>query len=258
MVLLSMTSIKEKAAIFRFRKDKSIPDLPRHIALFMDGNGRWARRRGLPRSAGHRAGATAIKKLAEDCDAMGLEYMTAYAFSTENWKRSEEEINNIMDLIREFLDYTEEQFKNSNIKMRFIGRRDRLAEDIAQRFAETEKRTETKTGMTLVMAVDYGSRYELMNAARKLAEKCVSGKLDAQDISEDILESELYTADIPDPDLIIRSSGEKRMSNYLLWQASYSELWFSDVLWPDFRLGHLLKAVRDYNKRNRRFGGVKK
>jgi undecaprenyl diphosphate synthase len=223
----------------------------------MDGNGRWARRRGLPRSAGHRAGANAIKKLVEDCDSIGLEYMTAYTFSTENWKRSDEEIRNIMSLIREFLNYTEEQLRDSNVKVRFIGLRSRLDADIVELIERTEKSTEGKTGMTFILALDYGSRNEITEAAKAIAWKCAQGEMNPDAITEETFEKYLFTAGIPDPDLIIRSSGEKRMSNYLLWQASYSELWFSDVLWPDFRLKHLLKAVREYNSRNRRFGGVK-
>ena len=223
----------------------------------MDGNGRWARLRGLPRSAGHRAGANAIKKLVEDCDSIGLEYMTAYTFSTENWKRSDEEIRNIMSLIREFLNYTEEQLRDSNVKVRFIGLRSRLDPDIVELMERTEKSTEGKTGMTFILALDYGSRNEITEAAKAIARKCVQGEMNPDAITEETFAKYLFTAGIPDPDLIIRSSGEKRMSNYLLWQASYSELWFSDVLWPDFRLKHLLKAVREYNSRNRRFGGVK-
>ena len=223
----------------------------------MDGNGRWARLRGLPRSAGHRAGANAIKKLVEDCDSIGLEYMTAYTFSTENWKRSDEEIRNIMSLIREFLNYTEEQLRDSNVKVRFIGLRSRLDPDILELMERTEKSTEGKTGMTFILALDYGSRNEITEAAKAIARKCVQGEMNPDAITEETFAKYLFTAGIPDPDLIIRSSGEKRMSNYLLWQASYSELWFSDVLWPDFRLKHLLKAVREYNSRNRRFGGVK-
>lgn len=223
----------------------------------MDGNGRWAKRRGLPRSAGHRAGASAIKKLVEDCDEIGLKYLTAYAFSTENWKRPEKEIDNIMGLMREFLAYTEEQLRNSNVRVKFIGLRSRLADDVLESMENTEKRTADKTGLTFVIAIDYGSRCEITEAVKKIAKECADGVLQPEDIGENIISDNLFTAGIPDPDLIIRSSGEKRMSNYLLWQASYSELWFSDVLWPDFRLRHLLKAVKEYNHRNRRFGGVK-
>lgn len=243
--------------IIHIREFEKIPELPLHIALFMDGNGRWAKRRGLPRSAGHRAGAKTIKKLVEDCDRIGLKYMTAYAFSTENWQRSDDEISNIMVLIREFLDYTEDQFRDSNVRVKFIGLRNRLDEDIQLKMENTEKRTAGKTGLTFIVALDYGSRNEITEAVKKIAGKCQSGEMDAKDIDEETIAKNLFTAGIPDPDLIIRSSGEKRMSNYLLWQASYSELWFSNVLWPDFNLKQLLKAVREYNSRNRRFGGVK-
>jgi undecaprenyl diphosphate synthase len=235
-----------------------IPELPVHIALFMDGNGRWANRRGLPRSAGHRAGATAIKKLVEDCDAIGLKYLTAYAFSTENWKRPENEIKNLMNLIREFLDKTDDASRDSNVRIKFIGFRNRLSQDIVDKIEKTEERTKDKTGLTFVVALDYGARAEITDAARKLAEECVKGNISPEDITEEKISSCLFTSEIPDPDLIIRSSGEKRMSNYLLWQCSYSELWFSDVLWPDFKLKHLLHAVKDYNGRIRRFGGIRK
>ena len=236
---------------------RKIPELPVHIALFMDGNGRWAKRRGLPRSAGHKAGAKAIKKLVEDCDAIGLKYLTAYAFSTENWKRPADEVENLMNLIREFLDYTEEEFKDTNVRTKFIGFRNRLAPDIVEKIEKTEERTKDKNGLTFLVALDYGSRAEIINATKHIAQACIEGNMKPDDINEEIFESQLFTSNIPDPDLIIRSSGEKRMSNYLLWQSSYSELWFSDVLWPDFKLKHLLQAVKEYNNRSRRFGGVK-
>ncbi|MBN2558875.1 MAG: isoprenyl transferase [Clostridia bacterium] len=239
------------------RIKKEIPGLPVHIALFMDGNGRWARRRGLPRSAGHRAGATAIRKLVEDCDKIGLKYLTAYAFSTENWKRPDKEVENLMNLIREFLDDTGRELEKSNVRIRIIGLRNRLARDIIERIEETEKKTAGRTGLTFVIALDYGSRSEITEAARKIAAKCANGEMAPDEINEKLVSDNLFTAGIPEPDLIIRSSGEKRMSNFLLWQASYAELWFSDVLWPDFRIRHLLRAVEDYNKRNRRFGGVR-
>ncbi len=223
----------------------------------MDGNGRWAKRRGLPRSAGHRAGANTIKKLVEDCDKIGLKYLTAYTFSTENWKRSEKEINNIMVLIREFLAYTEEQLRDSNVRVKFIGLRNRLDKEIQKDMERTEASTVNKTGLTFIIALDYGSRNEITEAVKSISQKCIDGDIDVNSIDEDTIANHLFTAGIPDPDLLIRSSGEKRMSNYLLWQASYSELWFSDVLWPDFSLKHLLKAVREYNKRSRRFGGAK-
>ncbi|MFO7611081.1 MAG: isoprenyl transferase [Clostridia bacterium] len=234
-----------------------IPELPVHIALFMDGNGRWARRRGLPRSAGHRAGATAIRKLVEDCDRIGLKYLTAYAFSTENWKRPDKEVENLMNLIREFLDDTGRELEKSNVRIRIIGLRNRLAQDIIERIEETERKTAGRTGLTFVIALDYGGRSEITEAARTIAMKCINGEMTPDEINENTMSDNLFTTGIPEPDLIIRSSGEKRMSNFLLWQASYTELWFSDVLWPDFRIKHLLKAVEDYNKRNRRFGGVR-
>lgn len=223
----------------------------------MDGNGRWAKRRGLPRSAGHRAGANTIKKLVQDCDKIGLKYMTAYTFSTENWKRTDKEIRNIMVLIREFLAYTDKQLRDSNVRVKFIGLRNRLDKDILINMERTEAITAKKTGLTFILALDYGARNEITEAVKAISRKCVDGEINIKDINEQTVADHLFTVGIPDPDLMIRSSGEKRMSNYLLWQASYSELWFSDVLWPDFSLKHMLRAVREYNKRNRRFGGAK-
>ena len=255
--IIGYETIKGAVDIFLRKNENRIPELPEHIALFMDGNGRWARRRGLPRSAGHRAGANTIKKLVKDCDKIGLKYLTVYAFSTENWKRSEAEVANLMVLVREFLIYTEEELSDSNIRIKIIGMRDRLDADIVDLLEKAEARTADKKGLTFIIALDYGARMEITEAARQIAAKCLDGLIKPEDIDEKIFEEHLFTAGIPDPDLIIRSSGEKRMSNYLLWQASYSELWFSDVLWPDFNLGLLIKIVKEYNKRNRRFGGTK-
>lgn len=223
----------------------------------MDGNGRWAKKRGLPRSAGHRAGARTIQKLVEDCDKIGLRYLTAYAFSTENWKRSEKEVSNLMNLVREFLADTNNKLDKSNIRIKVIGLRNRLADDIIELIKETEEKSADKTGLTFIIALDYGARAEITEAVRNIATECVTGNMNPGDITEETVTRHLYTRGIPDPDLIIRSSGEKRMSNYLLWQASYSELCFLDVLWPDFNVNHILEAAKEYNIRNRRFGGVR-
>lgn len=236
---------------------RKLPELPLHIAVFMDGNGRWAARKGLPRSAGHKAGARTIRKLVQDCDSIGLQYLTAYAFSTENWRRPKEEVSDLMNLLREFLDYTDRELDESDIRIKVIGLRSRLEEDIVQRIEKAERKTRDKTGLTFVIALDYGARSEIAHAAREMAQKCARGEMEPGDICEETFSDHLFTAGIPDPDLIIRSSGDRRMSNFLLWQASYAELWFSNILWPDFRLRHLIKAVRDYNRRSRRYGGLK-
>ena len=237
-----------------FKKNKlEINKLPRHIAIIMDGNGRWAKKRGLPRSAGHRQGANVIQKLALQCDELGLKYLTVYAFSTENWLRPKNEVDSLMGLIREFLEDTEKKFEKENIRIKTIGRLDRLESDIVDGITRTVERHKNKTGLTFTMAIDYGSRDEIKSAIKKIIED----KVKVDDINEDLISNYLYTKDLPDPDLIIRPSGEQRLSNFLLWQASYSELWYSNILWPNFKLKNLIDAIKVYNNRDRRFGGTK-
>lgn len=225
--------------------------LPRHIAIVMDGNGRWAKKRGLPRSAGHAAGAKTFKTIARYCNKIGLEYLTVYAFSTENWKRPREEVDGIMNLLRDYL-RDAENFKDENIRVRFLGDRAPLAEDIKELMTKNERGSENATGLQLNIAVNYGGRDELVNAVKAL----VTEGFSADEINEALISDRLYTAGMPDPDFIIRPSGEYRTSNYLLWQSAYSEYWFSDILWPDFTPRHLEKAIDAYNHRSRRFGGV--
>ena len=225
--------------------------LPRHIAIIMDGNGRWAKKRKMPRSAGHIAGAKTFKDIARYCNKIGLEYLTVYAFSTENWKRPKEEVEGIMNLLRDYL-RDAENFKDENIRVRFIGNLEPLADDIKALIEKNEKGSENATGLNLNIAINYGGRDEIANAVKTIVE---SG-MDAKDITEDTISQNLYTKGMPDPDFIIRPSGEYRLSNYLIWQSAYAEYWFSDVLWPDFKPKHLEKAIDDYNHRNRRFGGV--
>jgi len=227
--------------------------LPKHIAIIMDGNGRWAKKRGLPRSAGHKQGANAIQKLAIECDKIGLEYLTVYVFSTENWSRPKKEIDSLMNLIREFVADTENLFSKKNICIKTIGRLDRLEYDIVNDINKTVENNKDKTGLTFTMAIDYGSRDEIINAVKNI----VKDKVDVKDINEKLISNYLYTKDLPDPDLIIRPSGEKRLSNFLMWQASYAELWYSNILWPDFNIKYLLEAIKEFNKRDRRYGGVK-
>lgn len=234
-----------------FKKTEKTRVLPTHIAIIMDGNGRWAKKRSLPRTAGHVAGAKTFKNIARYCNKIGLKYLTVYAFSTENWKRPQDEVKGIMNLLRDYLKDAE-NFKDENIKVNFIGDRTPLAEDIKELMKKNEEGSKNATGLTLNIAINYGGRDEITNAVKKI----VNSGIKAEDITEDLISQNLYTYDIPDPDFIIRPSGEYRLSNYLVWQSAYSEYWFSDILWPDFTPRHLEKAINDYNHRNRRFGGV--
>ena len=234
-----------------FKKKEQTRVLPTHIAIIMDGNGRWAKKRSLPRTAGHVAGAKTFKNIARYCNKIGLKYLTDYAFSTENWKRPRDEVKGIMNLLRDYLKDAE-NFKDENIKVNFIGDRTPLAEDIKELMKKNEEGSKNATGLTLNIAINYGGRDEITNAVKKI----VNSGVKAEDITEDLISQNLYTYDIPDPDFIIRPSGEYRLSNYLIWQSAYSEYWFSDILWPDFTPRHLEKAINDYNHRNRRFGGV--
>ena len=225
--------------------------MPQHIAIIMDGNGRWAKKRGLPRSAGHVAGAKTFKSIARYCNKIGLKYLTVYAFSTENWKRPADEVNGIMNLLRDYL-RDAENFKDENIRVRFIGDRAPLADDIKALMAKNEEDSKNATGLTLYIAINYGGRDEIVKAVQKIVASGVS----ASDVNEQLISNSLYTHDCPDPDFIIRPSGEYRLSNYLIWQSAYSEFWYSDVLWPDFTDKDLEKAIDDFSNRNRRFGGI--
>ncbi len=221
----------------------------------MDGNGRWAKKRNLPRMAGHVAGSKNFKTIARYCNKIGVKYLTVYAFSTENWKRPQDEIDNIMNLLRDYLKDVD-SFKNENIKLLFIGNREPLPDDIKELMLNAEESSKNATGLTVNLAINYGGRDEIVNAAKIVAQKFKSGEIDLDGITEDLLSENMYTGNQPDPDFIIRPSGEERLSNFLTWQSAYSEFWFSDVLWPDFRPKHLEMAIREYNHRNRRFGGV--
>ncbi len=225
--------------------------MPQHIAIIMDGNGRWAKKRGLPRSAGHVAGAKTFKSIARYCNKIGLKYLTVYAFSTENWKRPADEVNGIMNLLRDYL-RDAENFKDENIRVRFIGDRAPLADDIKALMEKNENDSKNATGLTLYIAINYGGRDEIVKAVQKIVASGVS----ASEVNEQLISNSLYTHDCPDPDFIIRPSGEYRLSNYLIWQSAYSEFWYSDVLWPDFTDKDLEKAIDDFSNRNRRFGGI--
>ncbi|MBR3593490.1 MAG: isoprenyl transferase [Clostridia bacterium] len=234
-----------------FRKAKPERILPQHVAIIMDGNGRWAKKRHLPRTAGHAAGSKTFKDIARYANKIGIKYMTVYAFSTENWKRPKEEVDNIMGILRQYLKDTD-QFKEENIKLQFIGGRDRLPEDIQELMAKAEDDSKDFTGMHLNIAVNYGGRDEIVTAVKKIIEAGTP----AEEVTDELISQNLYTAGQPDPDFIIRPSGEYRLSNYLIWQSAYAEFWFSDVLWPEFGPRHLEEALDSFSERNRRFGGV--
>ena len=230
--------------------------LPVHIAIIMDGNGRWAKKRGLPRSAGHSAGASTFKSIARYCNQIGIKYLTVYAFSTENWKRSKDEVDGIMNLLREYL-IDSANFKGENIRLKFIGDLGRLAPDILELIDKAEKDSQDATGLQVNIALNYGGRDELVHAVRDVSRDVLEGRLDIDKIDEQTVADRLYTADMPDPDLVIRPSGEYRLSNYLIWQTAYAEFWFTDVLWPDFSKKDLDEAIASFSKRDRRFGNAK-
>lgn len=230
-------------------------ELPKHIGLIMDGNGRWAKKRGLPRQAGHKKGADTFRKIVRYCNKIGIGYLTVYAFSTENWKRPEEEVSAIMNLLRQYLSDAK-NYKHENVQTQFIGDLSVLDKDIREKIAECEKESENFTGLHLNIAVNYGGRDELVHAARKIAQDVNSGMLSLENITEKTIDERLYTKGQPDVDLIIRPSGEYRLSNFLPWQSAYAEYIFMDILWPDFNEKHMDKALAEFAKRNRRFGGV--
>ena len=231
--------------------------IPKHVALILDGNGRWAKKRGLPRSMGHKEGCVTVEKTVEIAARMGVEYLTVYGFSTENWKRSSEEVGALMQLFRFYMVRLLKTAKANNVRVRMIGERSRFAQDIIDGINRLEEETKDNTGLTFVIAVNYGGRDEITRAVRRMGEACRLGNLDPQTITESTVASYLDTAGMPDPDLLIRTSGELRLSNYLLWQLAYSEIYITDCLWPDFDRAELVKAIEAYNKRDRRFGGVK-
>lgn len=231
--------------------------IPRHVALILDGNGRWAKKRGLPRTMGHKEGCKTVEKTVEIAARMGIEYLTVYGFSTENWKRSSEEVGALMQLFRYYMVRLLKIAKQNNVRVKMIGDRRRFDEDIIEGINRLERETKENTGLTFVIAVNYGARDEITRAVSRLAADCVQGRVKAEEITEDVLSSYLDTAGMPDPDLLIRTSGEIRLSNYLLWQLAYTEIYVTDCLWPDFNEEELERAVVQYNKRERRFGGVK-
>lgn len=228
----------------------------KHIAIIMDGNGRWAKQRLLPRVAGHKKGADAARATITVSPELGVEFLTLYAFSSENWQRPKEEVQELMGLLAYYLDKHVRELHENNVRIRFIGNREKLSADIQDKMQTTEQLTAANTGLQLQVALSYGGREELVNAARQLAEKVKSGEIKAEQIDEETLAAQLYTAGIPDPDLLIRTGGEQRISNYLLWQCAYAELYFTDTLWPDFDKKTLQAAIDDFAQRERRFGKI--
>ncbi len=227
---------------------------PRHVAIIMDGNGRWAKARGLPRSAGHKRGAERVRRTVEAARELGIAYLTLYAFSSENWKRPLGEVTDLMGLLRLYLRNEIAHLNKNGVRLRVIGDRGRLGRDIISLIDHAESATGGNTALTLNLALSYGGRHELVEAARLLAAEVAAGRMEPADIDEAAVAARLYTAGMPDPDLVIRTSGEKRISNFLLWQSAYAELVFLDVLWPEFGREHLEAAVQDFHRRERRYG----
>jgi len=240
-------------AVALMNEERSIP---RHIAIIMDGNGRWAKERGLPRREGHRAGAESVRECVEACKELGVEYLTLYAFSSENWNRPAAEVSALMALLERFLEEKAEELMKQNVRLTAIGHLDRLPERTRRKLDKAMQRTAGNTSLTLVLALSYGAREEIVEAARSLATDAAAGKLDPAKIDCAIFASRLYTAGLPDPDLLVRTSGEFRVSNFLLWQISYAEIILFKKFWPDFRQSDLFEAVQEYARRHRRFGGL--
>lgn len=234
-----------------------ILNIPEHVAIIMDGNGRWAKKRLMPRTYGHSEGAKAIERACENADELGIQYLTVYAFSTENWKRSVEEVSTIMNIFRKYLVDSIERSNRNNMRVRIIGKREGLPADIIEKMNRLEQATAKNTGLQFSVAINYGGRDEITRAVKRIVNDCREGKLSADAITEDTIGSYLDTKDLTDPDLLIRTSGELRTSNFLPWQIAYSEFYFTDVMWPDFDMEELINACRYYSHRDRRFGGVK-
>lgn len=230
--------------------------IPKHIAIIMDGNGRWAKNHGLPRMEGHRAGAESVREAVDACKELGVSYLTLYAFSSENWSRPQAEISSLMNLLEKFLNAKCTELMKQNVRLTAIGQIDRLPASTRKVLDQVMQKTAANDSMTLVLALSYGSREEITAAARKIAQGAIDGKWSPEDITSDFFATHLDTADMPDPDLLIRTSGEMRVSNFLLWQISYAEMVIVDKCWPDFRQGDLFAAVAEFQKRHRRFGSV--
>ena len=230
--------------------------LPRHIAIIMDGNGRWAQRQELPRIEGHRHGVTTVRKITEKCSELGIEHLTLYCLSSENWKRPSAEIDFLMHLLQQYMIEERGTIMQNNLRVRMLGRRAAIPEHVLCELDKTVEISRTNTGMWLNLAINYGARTEIVDAVRAISDKVHSAGLDWHDIDEDTISKHLYTAEVPDPDLLIRTAGELRVSNFLLWQISYAEIWVTDQCWPEFDESSLCQAIREFTTRDRRFGGL--
>jgi len=231
-------------------------NVPQHVAIILDGNGRWAKKKHLPRNVGHAQGSKTVEKIIEDANDMGIKYLTVYAFSTENWKRPQDEVNALMKLLRDYLKICIKRANKNNMKVRVIGDISGLSEDLQQKILELEEVSKNNTGINFTIALNYGSRDEMVRAMKAMTDDIEAGNLKKEDITEDTFKNYLDTKELPDPDLLIRTSGEERLSNFMLWQLAYTEFYFTDVLWPDFNKKELKKAIEYYNGRDRRFGGI--
>ncbi|NLK69357.1 MAG: isoprenyl transferase [Clostridiaceae bacterium] len=243
-------------ALFKKKIDIDMNNIPKHIAIILDGNGRWAENRGLPRSVGHQEGANAVKRTIELAYDMGVKYITFFAFSSENWSRPKTEVDGLMDLYLKYLKSAEEETNDKNVRIRIIGSRQGLSKEMIDQIDKIEKNTIDKDQMNIIIALNYGGRQDILQATQKIADDIQKGILSKDNITEEDIQKRLYTEDVPDPDLLIRTSGEMRISNFLIWQCSYSEFYFPKVLWPDFREKHFKEAIAEYQRRNRRFGGL--
>ena len=230
--------------------------VPAHVAIILDGNGRWAKAKGMPRNYGHLQGAIAVEDILVDARDLGIKYLTVYAFSTENWNRPEKEVSALMTLLQNYLKTSIKKSMKNNVRCRVIGEKSRLSADIQKAIKDLEETTAGNTGLTFTIAINYGSRDEITRAVRKVAEKCVAGQLLPNAITEASIEQELDTAFLPDPDLLIRTCGEQRISNFLLWQCAYTEFYYTDIAWPDFNKAELEKAIAAYGRRDRKYGGL--
>jgi len=246
-----MLLVKEE---FSSRKKDKQSDLPTHVAIIMDGNGRWAKKRMLPKVSGHKRGADAVRRCVENAIDLGIKYLTLYAFSSENWNRPQDEVNDLMGLLQRYLTKEVDELHGKNIRLNFIGDRSKLNDNICKLIEKAEQKTRNNQTLCLTLALSYGGRAEIIDAAVALANRVKSGDLNAEDITEDVFAAHLHTRNIPDPDLIIRTSGEQRISNFLLWQIAYAEFVFLDVLWPDFNREMLAQAIGEYCGRDRRYG----
>lgn len=231
-------------------------NIPQHIAIIMDGNGRWAKAQGKIRTYGHQAGAETLKKIVRAADKIGIKVISAYAFSTENWKRPVTEVNFIMELLSRYLTNEIDEFKENNVQVRFIGSQDGLPEIVKQKMAHAVAETKDNTGIILNLAINYGGQAEILNAVKSIAQEAANGNIAVDEITSEVFEQHLYTKGLPAPDLLIRPGGDLRISNFLLWQIAYAEIWTTDVYWPDFSEEHLLQAIRAFQGRERRFGGL--